>query len=314
MNMPATPPDPVLFRLIRHVVEELSGIVLGKEREIKLCLAGLMAKGHILIEDMPGVGKTTLAKGLSTILGLHFRRVQFTSDMLPSDIVGVSVFNRNSGKFEFRPGPVFTQVLLADELNRASPKAQSALLEAMEEGHVTVEGVTYPLDSPFFVIATQNPFEHSGTYPLPDSQLDRFMLRLSLGYPDRDAERELLKRAWSPQDARIEPILAPGQCEDIQAAVSRVHVAEAVITYVQDLVDFTREREEFVTGLSPRAGLALVSAFTAWAFIEQRTYVLPEDVRKVLPWVAGHRLRSTRDYRPVPTDELEDIFSKVPVP
>ena len=279
---------------ILRTIEQASRIILGKQPQIRLCLACLLAQGHLLIEDLPGVGKTTLAHLLAKLLGLQFQRIQFTSDMLPADIIGVSVFDRDSGSFRFHPGPVFAQLILADEVNRATPKAQSALLEAMEEHQVTAEGATHALPDPFFVIATQNPSYQIGTFPLPESQLDRFLMRIELGYPDRHAERALLQ-GESRRDmiAILEPTLTVGELQELQRAASGVHAAEALLDYIQALVDHTRTSGLFASGLSPRAALALLAASRAWALIAGRDAVLPEDVQAVLPSVAGHRLKPT---------------------
>ena len=277
---------------IGAVLSAANGIILGKERQIRMALACLLARGHLLIEDVPGVGKTTLAHLLAKLLGLDFQRIQFTSDLLPADILGVSVFDRDSANFRFHPGPIFASVILADEVNRATPKAQSALLEAMEERQVTAEGETRPLPIPFFVIATQNPSHQIGTFPLPESQLDRFLMRIEIGYPDRAAERELL----SGQDRRgmiavLEPLLSAESVLDLQQLAAKVHTSSALIDYVQALVEHTRHAPEFDAGMSPRAALGLLAGARAWALIAGRDHVLPEDVQAVLPAIAGHRLR-----------------------
>ncbi len=271
---------------------QLNQVILGKDAEIRLCLACLLARGHLLIEDIPGVGKTTLAHALAQTLGLSYQRVQFTSDLLPADIIGVSIFDRAANRFEFQHGPIFAQLVLADEVNRATPKAQSALLEAMEEQQVTVDGRSYALPEPFFVVATQNPIDQVGTFPLPESQLDRFLMRIELGYPDAAHERQLLmgqdRRALL---ATLGPILEPPDLAQLQAAVTQVHVAPALLDYVQALVSFTRASGHFVCGLSPRAAIGLLHASQSWALIAGRSSVLPEDVQSVLPAVVGHRLR-----------------------
>jgi len=278
---------------IRPVLSTLGQIVLGKETQLKLTIACLLARGHLLIEDLPGVGKTTLAHALARTLGLQFQRVQFTSDLLPADILGASVYDRDTGSFTFHPGPVFTQVVLADEVNRATPKAQSALLEAMEEQQVTIDGQTRSLPEPFFVIATQNPSFHVGTFPLPESQLDRFLMRIELGFPDPAAERALL----AGQERRtlihdLAPVLTPAALVALQGEVRQVHTAAALLDYVQNLLTHSRRAPEFGAGLSPRAGLALLNAARAWAFMHGRGAVLPEDVQAVLPSVVGHRLHA----------------------
>jgi MoxR-like ATPase len=279
-------------RTLDPVIAALGGIVLGKEREIHLALCCLLARGHLLIEDQPGVGKTTLAQALARVLGLSYQRVQFTSDLLPADVIGVSVYDREHGRFDFHRGPVFTQLLLADEVNRATPKAQSALLEAMEERQVTVDGQTHALPSPFFVVATQNPSYQIGTYPLPESQLDRFLMRIELGYPAPVVERELLRgRDRRQLLGDLAPVLAPEQLLELQQLVPAVHVAEPLLDYVQALVRHTRESGHFETGLSPRAAIALLRAAQAWALLHGRLGVLPEDVQAVLRPVGGHRLQ-----------------------
>ena len=281
---------------LAQALQQASQVILGKQHQIQLALACLLARGHLLIEDMPGMGKTTLAHVLARILGLDFHRIQFTSDLLPADILGVSVYDREQKGFTFHPGPIFAQVILADEVNRATPKAQSALLEAMEEQQVTVEGETRKLPAPFFVIATQNPMHQVGTYPLPESQLDRFLMRIELGYPDPQAERALL----SGEDrrtilAQLVPLLdAPGLLA-LQREVSGIHVAEALLDYVQALLAASRQPARFSLGLSPRAGIALIRAAQAWALLNGRRQVMPEDVQAVFVAVAGHRLRPAGD-------------------
>ena len=274
------------------VIDAASEIIVGKSGAIRLAVACLMARGHLLIEDVPGVGKTMLAHVLAKLFGLSFARVQFTSDMLPADILGVSVYDRESGAFEFHPGPVFAQLVLADEVNRATPKAQSALLEAMEERQVTQDGQTRALPAPFFVVATENPLHQIGTFPLPESQLDRFLMRIELGYPDRQAERELLagrdRREWL---AVLEPVSSAQALLAAQAEVPGVHVSDALLDYLQALIIQSRNSPSYATGLSPRAGLALVQAARAWALLAGRNHALPEDVQAVLPAVVGHRLR-----------------------
>jgi MoxR-like ATPase len=282
---------PVMTQKIDKVIGQVGSIILGKQRQIRLAIACLLARGHLLIEDIPGVGKTTLAHALATSLGLSFQRIQFTSDLLPADILGVSVYNRDSGGFQFHPGPIFTHVVLADEVNRATPKAQSALLEAMEEHQVTVEGETRRLPQPFFVIATQNPSHQVGTFPLPESQLDRFLMRIELGYPDADAERALLQG----QDRRdlldgLAPCMNAQELMELQQQAQRVHASAALLDYVQALIGHTRRAADYVNGLSPRAALALLHAARAWALMDGRGHVVPEDVQAVLPGVVGHRL------------------------
>ncbi len=301
---------------MQTIANQIGQIILGKDEQIRLALACLLARGHLLIEDIPGIGKTTLAKVLSRTMGLEFRRVQFTSDMLPGDILGSSIFDRQTGRFVFHRGPVFTQVLLADEINRATPKTQSALLEAMEERQVTSDGETRPLAEPFFVIATQNPLELSGTFPLPESQLDRFLMRIALGYPDREAERLLLSGERTSYESieTLPQCLAPGDILRLQEEVDKVHNSAAFLSYLQDLLDFTRTSPHFHMGLSPRAGLALLHAARSWAFVAGRDYALPEDIQAVLVSVAGHRLRARESAGEIPSGQLAILFQEVPVP
>lgn len=269
-------------------------IILGKEHQLRLALACILARGHLLIEDLPGMGKTTLSHVIAQVLGLEFRRVQFTSDLLPADILGVSVYDRNEATFKFHPGPVFTNVLLADEVNRATPKTQSALLEVMEERQATIEGETRILPDPFFVIATQNPVSHIGTFPLPESQLDRFLMRIELGYPDARSERNLLmSRGGREHFGELQPVIDAAALIKLQEAVHGIHVSDALLDYLQALLDHTRKSARFVSGLSPRAGLALKQCAQAWALMQGREYAIPEDVQAVFPGVAGHRLHPT---------------------
>ena len=299
----------------QDIVMQISAIVLGKEDQIRMALTCIFARGHLLIEDIPGIGKTTLAKALSKCLGLQFRRVQFTSDMLPGDILGTSIFDQKQSVFLFHPGPIFTQVLLADEINRATPKTQSALLEAMEEQQVTIEGETRGLESPFFVVATQNPLEQYGTFPLPESQLDRFLMRIDLGYPDRMAEKKLLK-SENVRDllTDMSACIVPENVLEIQQRINGVHISDALLNYIQDILAFTRTSAHFHMGLSPRAGMAITQAARSWSYISGRDYVLPEDVQKIMPWVVGHRLRSKEDLEEIPRQRLTTILSEVPIP
>ncbi|MBH9317922.1 AAA family ATPase [Pseudomonas aeruginosa] len=285
-----------MLNTLEACLKAVDEILLGKDRQVRLALACLLARGHLLIEDLPGMGKTTLSHALARVLGLSFQRIQFTSDLLPGDILGTSVFDKDSGQFVFHPGPIFAELVLADEINRATPKRQSALLEAMEEGQVTIEGATRPLPEPFFVIATQNPASQGGTFSLPESQLDRFLMRLSLGYPGRAAERSLLlgeaRRDLLP---RLEPLLDHAALAAFQAEVPKVRASDALVDYVLRLVEATRTQPAFALGLSPRGSLALLAAARAWALLAGRDYVIPEDVQAVLPAVAGHRLRDQAD-------------------
>ncbi|SEP66210.1 MoxR-like ATPase [Azotobacter beijerinckii] len=281
---------------LESCLQSIDRVLLGKELQVRLALTCLLARGHLLLEDLPGMGKTTLSHALARVLGLGFQRIQFTADLLPGDILGTSVFDRESGQFVFYPGPIFAELILADEINRATPKSQSALLEAMEEGQVTIEGATRPLPAPFFVIATQNPVSQGGTFALPESQLDRFLMRLSLGYPARAAERALLMGGSGRQRLpELAPILDHALLAEIQAEIPRVRVSDALVDYVLRLVEATRSQPQFAWGLSPRGSLALLAASRAWAFLAGRDYVIPEDVQAVLPAVAGHRLRERAD-------------------
>jgi len=303
-------------QLLERAVAQIGRVLFGKERQIRLAVACLLARGHLLIEDIPGVGKTTLAHALAATLGLQFQRIQFTSDLLPADILGVSIYDRESGAFHFHPGPIFSQVILADEVNRATPKSQSALLEAMEEHQVTVEGETRALPEPFFVIATQNPSHQIGTFPLPESQLDRFLMRIMLGYPDAGAERALLqatdRRELLP---RLTPCLTPEELAALQHAARGVHASAALLDYIQALANYSRQHADYVNGLSPRAVLALLNAARAWAFMAGRNQVLPEDVQAILPGVVGHRLYVTRDHVRAGSDAVaEQLIEAVPIP
>jgi MoxR-like ATPase len=312
-TVPAAPAAHAPLGAVRAALET---VILGKPQQIRLCLACLLARGHLLIEDVPGVGKTTLAHALAHLLGLAWQRVQFTSDLLPADIIGVSIFDRASQRFDFRRGPIFTQLLLADEVNRASPRTQSALLEAMEERQVSADGTTYRLPEVFFVVATQNPHEQLGTFALPESQLDRFLMRVTLGYPDTAHERELL-RGGERRDLLPEmpPALNAAQVLTMQREVRGVHVADPLLDYCQSLIARTRERTDLKLGLSPRAGQGLLRAAQSWSYLAGRNAVLPEDVQAVLPAVVAHRLerREPGDSRDGEALALE-IMRSVPVP
>ncbi len=300
---------------LSDVLTRAGEIILGKDSQIRLAMACILARGHLLIEDIPGVGKTTLSHVLASLLGLHYQRIQFTSDLLPADIIGVSIFERESSTFRFHPGPVFSQVILADEINRASPKAQSALLEAMEEQQVTADGQTMKLPEPFFVIATQNPSYQIGTFPLPESQLDRFLMRIKLGYPDRAAERALLKGENRRElIAKITPVMSVETLLALQREVVGVFVSDALVDYVQALIAHTRDSHHFETGLSPRAGLALLRAAQASAFISGRHEVLPEDVQAITPSVVGHRLHLASDAKNRGLDAAQELIKTVPIP
>lgn len=283
---------------IDAILAQINTVILGKQTVVKRALSCLLARGHLLIEDSPGVGKTTLAQTLATTLGLSFQRIQFTSDMLPADILGVSVFERAQSQFRFHPGPVFHQLVLADEINRATPRTQSALLEAMEEHQVTVDGETHALPLPFFVIATQNPANQIGTFELPESQLDRFLMRLRIGFPDVRAERALLTgRERRDMLEEMQPAINTQTLRELQAAVSDITVSEHLIDYIQQILRFTRESGWFDHGLSPRAGLGIVSAARAWALIHHRDHVLPEDVQATLPHLISHRLQPRDQFK-----------------
>ena len=297
------------------LINQLNTVIVGKPAQVQDCVACLLAGGHLLIEDVPGVGKTTLAHALSRSFGLQFSRVQFTADLMPSDLSGVSIYERQKEGFVFHPGPLFAQVLLADEINRASPKTQSALLEAMEEKQVTIEGATRPLPVPFFVIATQNPHDQLGTYALPESQLDRFHMRISLGYPDRAAERELLRGA-DRRDMldKLQAVLTPHELLELQQQVNQVHAAEPLLNYLQDLMAATRSGRWFLQGLSPRAGIAVMRAAKAQAFLNHRDYVAPDDIAAVLPQTAAHRLIPVSDAGRGALEQVRAMLAAVPLP
>ena len=298
-----------------HAITRLNDIILGKDHAIRLALTCLLARGHLLIEDLPGVGKTTLAHALAQTLGLQFNRIQFTSDLLPADILGVTIFEQGSGNFVFHPGPIFAQLVLADEVNRATPKTQSALLEAMEEHQVTIEGETRLLPEPFFVIATQNPTYQIGTFSLPESQLDRFLMRIQLGYPQADAERALLRGTDRREMlSQLDACLQPPQLQALQQQVSNLHASDALLDYIQSLLQFSRETSEFAIGLSPRAGLSLLHAAKAWALMANRDHVLPDDVQAVLPSVVSHRLRPASGQDTLSVDDLVQLLLEVAIP
>jgi len=299
---------------VSELIAAANQIILGKETQIRLALSCLLARGHLLIEDLPGVGKTTLAHTLARLLGLQFSRIQFTSDMLPADVIGISIFDREHSNFRFLPGALFSQILLADEINRATPKTQSALLEAMEERQVTVEGETRPLPEPFFVIATQNPSSQIGTFPLPESQLDRFLLRIELGYPDHKAERTLLESGGRREHLpELAACFTPDQLAPLQRQAAAVHVSPALLDYLQTLVEATRNDPKFIHGLSPRAALGLLAVARAWAFIDGRSMVLPEDVQAVLPSVACHRLRLVNSANHARPEDIANLIHAIPV-
>ena len=321
MQRPTTLETIPTSRSARHAVIEdarkaLARIILGKDEQIALALACLLARGHLLIEDLPGLGKTMLAQALSRTLGLSYSRIQFTSDLLPADIIGVSVFRQDSGAFEFQPGPVFAQLVLADEVNRATPKAQSALLEAMEENQVSVDGSTRELPNPFFVVATQNPGDQIGTFPLPESQLDRFLMRVEIGYPNEESERELIAGEDRREMLRdIEAVTGPETLIELQAAVRKVPVTDALVSYVQALVRYTRESADIEIGLSPRGAQALVAAARAYAYVENHSGVYPDDIQAVFAAVAGHRLKPAGSTRfRSPAELCQHVLDSVAIP
>ncbi|MEE8495319.1 MAG: MoxR family ATPase [Xanthomonadales bacterium] len=293
----------------------VNGILLGKNQQVRLSFCCLLSRGHLLIEDVPGVGKTTLANAMAKVIGIDYQRIQFTSDLLPADILGVSIYKRNKEEFEFHPGPIFAQVVLVDEINRASPKTQSALLEGMAENQVTIENTTHPLPEPFFVVATQNPQDLVGTFPLPESQLDRFLLSISLGYPDPIAERELLTtEERSRMLDRTTALLTSKDIMALQKDCEKVHVSEDLLDYLQALLKETRDDHWFETGLSPRAGLYLLRASRAHAFLEGRDYVMPEDVKIIFPCLARHRLSPASGFVQSIDEQIAELLDQVPIP
>ncbi len=299
---------------MEKLLQTAGTIISGKEQQLKLAITCLISRGHLLIEDLPGMGKTTLAHLLARLFDLQYSRIQFTSDMLPADIIGISIFDKNTSEFRFHPGPVFSQLVLADEINRATAKTQSALLEAMEEKQITMDGKTHPLEEPFFVIATQNPHTQMGTFPLPESQLDRFLMRISLGYPDRKTERDILSGADRRELLKtIKPVFNTKQLLAMQAQIRQVHVSSALLDYVQDILDFSRHSTHFLTGLSPRAGLALLRSAQAWAFIHHREMVIPDDIKAVLASVILHRLVANSDQNSSEQQTMI-LFNEIPIP
>jgi MoxR-like ATPase len=300
---------------INKSVAAIETIILGKSNQVRLSVCCLIASGHCLIEDLPGVGKTTLSQSIAQVFGLAFNRIQFTSDLLPADILGVSIFDPEKQKFNFHPGPVFAHFILADEINRATPKTQSALLEAMEEKQITVEGETHLLEKPFFVIGTQNPLDQSGTFPLPESQLDRFMMKIQLGYPDPDAERALLS-GGNPRELmhQMQPVVNIERFGEIQAAVGDIHCSDSLLRYVQHLLHATRNPGLFVYGLSPRAGLAIVQASRAWALMGGRNHVEPGDVQAVFPSIADHRLTPAEQHNSRSIDLINGLLEQIAIP
>ena len=295
--------------------ETVNGILLGKSQQVRLSFCCLLARGHLLIEDVPGVGKTTLANAMARVIGVDYQRIQFTSDLLPADILGVSIYKREKEEFEFHPGPIFAQLILVDEINRATPKTQSALLEGMAENQVTIENTTHLLPEPFFVVATQNPLDLVGTFPLPESQLDRFLLCLSLGYPDPGAERELLTtQERSRMLDNTSPVLTSDDVKALQRDCEEIHISEGLLDYVQALLKETRDDRWFETGLSPRAGLYLLRASRAYAFLEERDYVTPEDIKIIFPGLARHRLSPSSGFAQTADEQISKLLDQVPIP
>jgi len=300
---------------LKEAVETVNRIIMGKEQQVMLAFSCLLARGHLLIEDLPGVGKTTLAHALATVIGVRYQRIQFTSDLLPADILGVSIYRRDQEKFEFHPGPIFAELVLADEINRATPKSQSALLEAMAEGQVTIEGVTHVLPKPFFVIATQNPLDLVGTFPLPDSQLDRFLLSISLGFPEPEVERDLLTaqdRALMLLDTKA--VISPDDVLQLANDCEKVHVSDALLDYVQALLAETRSSRWFETGLSPRAGIALLQCSKSYAFLQGRDFAIPEDVKAVFPGLARHRMNVPYGMESSVEEQISGLLDQVAIP
>ena len=313
--MKATAHESNRHERLSDAVHAVNQIVMGKEQQVKLAFSCLLARGHLLIEDLPGVGKTTLAHALAAVIGVKYQRIQFTSDLLPADILGVSIYRRDQEKFEFHPGPIFSQLVLADEINRATPKSQSALLEAMAEGQVTIEGETHVLPKPFFVIATQNPLDLGGTFPLPDSQLDRFLLSISLGFPEPEVERDLLTardRVLVLQDTRA--IISPEDVLQLAEDCQKVHVSDALLDYVQALLAGTRNSRWFETGLSPRAGIAMLQCSKAYAYLEGRDYAIPEDVKAIFPSLARHRMSVPHGMEVSVKEQISELLDQVAIP
>ena len=295
--------------------ETVNSILLGKSHQVRLSFCCLLARGHLLIEDIPGVGKTTLAIAMAKVIGCAYQRIQFTSDLLPADILGVSIYKRDKEEFDFHPGPIFSQLILVDEVNRATPKTQSALLEGMAEGQVTIENTTHPMAQPFFVLATQNPLDLVGTFPLPESQLDRFLLSISLGYPDPSAERELLLTEDRASMLKNTPaLLTTEDVLELQLDCENIHVSSDLLDYIQALLKETRDDRWFESGLSPRAGLALLKASRAHAFLDNRNYVMPEDVKTIFPGLARHRLNPSSGFAQSADEQIVELLDQVPIP
>ena len=314
-SLQTPPPEGNRHDRLKEAVSTVNRIIMGKEQQVKLAFSCLLAGGHLLIEDLPGVGKTTLAHALAAVIGVRYQRIQFTSDLLPADILGVSIYSSDQEKFEFHPGPIFAQLVLADEINRATPKSQSALLEAMAEGQVTIEGETHNLPKPFFVIATQNPLDLGGTFPLPDSQLDRFLLSISLGFPEPEVERELLTardRILMLQDTQA--VISPDDVLQLNQDCQKVHVSHALLDYVQALLAGTRNSRWFETGLSPRAGIAMLHCSKAYAFLEGRDFAIPEDVKAIFPSLARHRMTVPHGMETSVREQISDLLNQVAIP
>jgi MoxR-like ATPase len=313
LQIPSTQSD--LHGRLNDAVHAVNRIIMGKEQQVKLAFSCLLARGHLLIEDLPGVGKTTLAHALATVIGVRYQRIQFTSDLLPADILGVSIYRRDQERFEFHPGPIFSELVLADEINRATPKSQSALLEAMAERQVTIEGKTHALPSPFFVIATQNPLDLVGTFPLPDSQLDRFLLSISLGFPEPEIERQLLTsedRVLMLRDT--EALISPEDVIQLNQDCQKTHISDALLDYVQALLAETRNSRWFEVGLSPRAGIAMLQCCKAYAFLEGRDFAIPEDVKAIFPGLARHRMTVPHGMESSVGEQITDLLNQVAIP
>ncbi len=299
----------------KNIIDFLSSYLHGKEKAIEFTLVCLFSKGHLLIEDLPGLGKTTLAIGIAKTLGLDYGRVQATSDLLPSDIIGVSIYNKNTNEFEFKPGPIFNNIILVDEINRATPKTQSALLEAMEEKQVTVDGKTYKLPQPFFVIATQNPVEQYGTFPLPESQLDRFLMKISIGYPSREAEKEIIKGGSKREELyKIQPFISKEEIIKIQEEIKNVYVSDKIADYILDIVWATRESKYLESGLSTRGTLAIINTAKTNAYLEDRDFVIPEDIKKLYKYVIPHRVIFKPEYESQKEEIIKTIVESIPTP
>lgn len=307
----------IVQQQINRIIQNIEKVMIGKAEVARLCLVALLAEGHVLLEDVPGVGKTMMVKALSKSVHAEYKRIQFTPDLLPSDVIGVSIYNPKDMEFTFRPGPIMGNIILADEINRTSPKTQSALLEAMEEHSVTIDGVTLEMEKPFFVMATQNPIEYEGTYPLPEAQLDRFLLKLEMGYPSAEDEVEMLTRSQQSPIDELQPVISMDDLKNLQHHVKDIFVEETVKQYIVELANETRSHPEIQLGVSPRASIALLKASQALAFLSGRDFVLPDDVQYMVPYVFGHRLilNSEAAYQGVTTEEIiETMLTRIHVP